>query len=180
MNGRVIICSICIHFSDASYIFDTRNFGLLFTQSPVVDIPASMPPDTFSVGLSPTSEITTYIQEEVSVNTSVNSSHHGDSAYSKFRLIEVDVVAEQLKYDLLQIQNSTDIDDRSKKLLNVLIKTVMEEFNGIHEESDLLSKVVRSKTCVAVTCLLLWMIFTLVAVYVNCYTDTPFEGPPAT
>uniref|UniRef100_A0A7N0T746 Uncharacterized protein n=1 Tax=Kalanchoe fedtschenkoi TaxID=63787 RepID=A0A7N0T746_KALFE len=125
---------------------------------------------------TPVSEIT-YDEYEYLDDMSAGYPHSGESINSKMRSIEADAIMQRLKSAWFQIQRSDAVDIQSKKLIGTLINTVIEVFYGIPEESDMLSKVLQAKTHITVTCLLVWMMCTLVVVYVKCHTDTRFNGP---
>ncbi|KAL9673178.1 hypothetical protein QQ045_029432 [Rhodiola kirilowii] len=142
-----------------------------------VDTTASALSEAFSLGeLTPSSQITTDAYKALE-DMGANYIGCDDSIYSKIRTVEADVVVEHLKYAWIQILRSDGVDKRSKKLLGTMIKTVIEEFYGIPEDSDLLSKIVQDKTRIIIACLLLWMICTLMAVNMVCRTNIPFNGP---
>uniref|UniRef100_A0A7N0VG72 Uncharacterized protein n=1 Tax=Kalanchoe fedtschenkoi TaxID=63787 RepID=A0A7N0VG72_KALFE len=151
--------------------------GVHSDESFVVDPRYSTSPDAFSLlELTPASNITKERYESLE-DMSAEYRRSGDSINSKIRSVEADLVIEHLKSAWIQIQRSDGANNQSKKLIETLASTVIEVFYGIHEEPDLLSKVVQAKNCIVVTCLLVWMVCTLVAVYVKCHTDTPFDGP---
>uniref|UniRef100_A0A7N0TKB9 Uncharacterized protein n=1 Tax=Kalanchoe fedtschenkoi TaxID=63787 RepID=A0A7N0TKB9_KALFE len=151
--------------------------GVHSDESFVVDPRYSASPDAFSLlELTPASKITEERYGSLE-DMSVEYPRSGDSINLNIRSVEADLVIEHLKSAWIQIQQSDGANNQSKKLIETLASTVIEVFYGIHEEPDLLSKALQAKNCIVVTCLLVWMVCTLVAVYVKCHTDTPFDGP---
>ncbi|KAM7467180.1 hypothetical protein LguiB_014742 [Lonicera macranthoides] len=94
--------------------------------------------------------------------------------------VEAEMVVKYLRLAQTQVLNSVKADLRSQKLLDALIKTVIEEFYGLAEEKDWFTEVVSRKALLVLSSFVLW-IFAVVAVFFfSSGTGSSFNGPPPT
>lgn len=94
--------------------------------------------------------------------------------------VEAEMVVKHLRLAQTQVLNSVGADLGSKKLLDTLIKAIIEEFYGLSEEKDWFTEVVSRKASLVLSSFVLW-IFAVVAVFFfSSGTGSSFNGPPPT
>lgn len=88
--------------------------------------------------------------------------------------VEADMVVNHLKLARTKLMNSTDVDVSSRKLLDALIKTVIEECDGLHEEKDQFAELVTMKRRVVFVCVVLWiLVVSVIFLFRSCGDGVP-------
>lgn len=93
---------------------------------------------------------------------------------------EAEVLANLLKQARNQVSNSIDTDARSKRLLDALVKIVVEELYAVPKEKDRLTELVLMKTRIVSLCFLFWIIAMSVIFSFNSRSGRSSIGPPPT
>ncbi|KAK2644298.1 hypothetical protein Ddye_019493 [Dipteronia dyeriana] len=142
--------------------------GLEFALVP--SLSASTEPLLFS-DLTPSSTITVDKDE----HHDLSPDHHR----SKFGSVETDVAVSFLKRARHQISNSVDTDTQSKKLLDALITTVVDELSyaAPAKRDDCLIELVSMKTRVVFACLLFWILVVLMIFFLGPGSGQSYIGP---
>lgn len=147
----------------------------ILTLSPVI----SPSPETVTPSdLTPlTSSITG--EEDEPNNLSVFRSSFAESKNSDDMVaVEADMVVNHLKLARIQLRDSTDADISSWKLLNALIKLVIEEFDGLHEEKDRFAELVRMKRRIVCVSVFLWiLVVSAIFLFRSCGAKRSFTEP---
>ncbi|KAE9455082.1 hypothetical protein C3L33_13000, partial [Rhododendron williamsianum] len=92
--------------------------------------------------------------------------------------VEADMVVNHLKLARTKLMNSTDVDVSSRKLLDALIKTVIEEYDGLHEEKDQFAELVTMKRRVVFVCVVLWiLVVSVIFLFRSCGGRSSFGEP---
>ena len=94
--------------------------------------------------------------------------------------VEAEMVVNHLKQAQIQVMNSASTDLRSKKLLDALIRVVIEEFNVSPEEKDHFAEIVTMKTRVVFLSFLLWILVVSVIFLFRSGVRSSFAEPPQT
>ena len=94
--------------------------------------------------------------------------------------VEAEMVVNHLKQARIQVMNSASTDLRSKKLLDALIRVVIEEFNVSPEEKDHFAEIVTMKTRVVFLSFLLWIVVVSVIFLFRSGVRSSFAEPPQT
>ncbi|XP_057957334.1 protein SINE3 [Malania oleifera] len=101
----------------------------------------------------------------------------GESEDSKIGSVEAELVVNHLRQARSQVWNSSDADIGSKKLLDALIKIVIEELNASPEERDWFAELVTAKARIAFLLLVLWFLCILLAFSFTSGVRRSFDGP---
>ncbi|KAF7146337.1 hypothetical protein RHSIM_Rhsim04G0240400 [Rhododendron simsii] len=92
--------------------------------------------------------------------------------------MEADMVVNHLKLARTKLMNSTDLDVSSRKLLDALIKTVIEEYDGFQEEKDQFAELVTMKRRVVFVCVVLWiLVVSVIFLFRSCGGRSSFGEP---
>lgn len=146
----------------------------ILTLSPVI----SPSPETVTPSdLTPlTSSITG--EEDEPNNLSVFRSSFVESKNSDAMVaVEADMVVNHLKLARIQLKNSTDADISSRKLLDALIKLVIEEFDGLREENDRFAELVTMKRRIVFVSVFLWILVSVIFLFRSCGGKSSFSEP---
>ncbi|KAJ9154619.1 hypothetical protein P3X46_027938 [Hevea brasiliensis] len=93
--------------------------------------------------------------------------------------VEVDIVANFLKQARTRVLNSANADQQSKKLLDALVKVVLDEFFTVPEQTDWYFELVSTKGYVVFLCFLLWSLAVSVVFFFGLGAES-YCGPPPT
>ncbi|KDP27939.1 hypothetical protein JCGZ_19019 [Jatropha curcas] len=91
--------------------------------------------------------------------------------------LEFDIVAEYLKQARTQVLKSANVDQQSKKLLDALVKVVLDECYALPEERDWYSEILSVKGRIAFLCFLLWSFMVSVIFFFVMGLDNGYIGP---
>ncbi|XP_031251642.1 protein SINE3-like [Pistacia vera] len=94
--------------------------------------------------------------------------------------LEREVVANLLKQAQNQVSNSNDIEARSKRLLDALVKIIVEELYTVPEEKDRFNELVLAKIRIVLLLFLIWIIVMSVVLFFNSGAGGSFSGSPPT
>ncbi|XVF62425.1 hypothetical protein PTKIN_Ptkin09bG0006600 [Pterospermum kingtungense] len=84
---------------------------------------------------------------------------------------EVEIMVNLLQQARLQALNSIDMDNNSKKVLDALIKSTIDEFYTLPQERDKLSELVSRNAYIGILCFLLCIVgIFLFSFYFLCYS----------
>ncbi|EEF43111.1 uncharacterized protein LOC8258837 [Ricinus communis] len=156
-------------FSSISEISDA-NCSTQIAQSSELDSASS---EAFSLcDITPTSKIAT------------NYDHHANasSEHCKFHKldhsVEVDIVSDFLKQAGNRVLNSNDVDRQSKKLLDGLLKVVLDECYSLPEERDCYDELVSAKLRIVFLCFFIWSFASLI--FFSLRSGSSYSGLPPT
>ncbi|XWS08479.1 hypothetical protein CRYUN_Cryun40dG0005600 [Craigia yunnanensis] len=91
--------------------------------------------------------------------------------FPKTGSVEVEIMVNLLKQARLQALNSIDMENKSKKVLDALIKSTINDFYSLPQEKDKLPELVSRKAYVGFLCFLLWVVVVLLfSFYSFCYS----------
>ncbi|KAJ0006724.1 hypothetical protein Pint_30211 [Pistacia integerrima] len=90
--------------------------------------------------------------------------------------LEAEVVANLLKQAQNQVSNSNDIEARSKRLLDALVKIIVEELYTVPEEKDRFNELVLAKIRIVLLLFLIWIIVMSVVLFFNSGAGGSFSG----
>ncbi|KAJ0075955.1 hypothetical protein Patl1_34628 [Pistacia atlantica] len=91
--------------------------------------------------------------------------------------LEAEVVANLLKQAQNQVSNSNDIEARSKRLLDALVKIIVEELYTVPEEKDRFNELVLTKIRIVLLLFLIWIIVMSVILFFHSGSGGYFSGP---
>lgn len=103
--------------------------------------------------------------------------------FSKIASAEVEIVVNLIKKARLQALNSVDMENKSKKVLDELIKFIINEFYSLPQERDKIPHLVSRNAYVGFLCFLLWIVVVLLfSFYLFYYSRLAcsFTGLPPT
>ncbi|GAV71700.1 hypothetical protein CFOL_v3_15190 [Cephalotus follicularis] len=103
----------------------------------------------------------------------IKNEAHDDS----FDVLEAEIVANFLKKARPQVLSSVDVDTRTKKLMDALIRTVIDDLYVVPEERDWITELVEVKTHIVLLCFLLWIIAMTVIFFVGSGGRSSSRGP---
>ncbi|XVE82287.1 hypothetical protein DITRI_Ditri15bG0136400 [Diplodiscus trichospermus] len=149
-----------IDFSSISVISD-GNYNFETVESFVM---ASCPSVSASLEAFPPSQLT-----PCSKMSTTNRIEQID--FSMAGQAEVDFMVNLLKQARLQALNSIDMDNKSKKVLDALIESTINDFYTLPQERDKLPGLVSRNPKVGFLCFLLWIVaFFLFSSHLFCYS----------
>ncbi|KAA8527356.1 hypothetical protein F0562_034929 [Nyssa sinensis] len=170
-----------IDFSSISEISDDNQIGespesVIATMNPVLS-PSS---ETVSLSdLTPLSSSITVVKDEAD-NVSVNRCGFSESNSVRTGPVEAQIVLNHLRQARIQVLNSADADLQSKKLLDALIKVVIDEFYGLPEERDRFAELLSTKTRIVFLSFSLWILAVLAVFLFSSSVQSSFIEPPPT
>lgn len=128
--------------------------------------------------LSPLMSVVTREEDEPNSLSVFNSRFAESKGNDDIVAVEADMVVNHLRLARTKLMNSTDIDVSSRKLLDALIKTVIEEYDGLYEEKDQFAELVMMKWRVVFVCVLLWiLVVSVIFLFRSCGGRSSFNGP---
>nr|GEX51157.1 protein SINE3 isoform X1 [Tanacetum cinerariifolium] len=164
---------------DLSYIGSLNQF---ISPSPATPSPLTSPfSSTWHAESSPLSCITTaemtplsspIIAEAVTICV---PSHNGSTA-DEMNSLKVEVV-KNLRESMFQVLHSADIEPRSKKVLDALVKMVIEE---LHEEKNIVVELFSNRIMIVLLSFVLGMLAVSAGLYVLSDVQGYDHGPPPT
>lgn len=96
---------------------------------------------------------------------------------SKFESLEAEIVASFLRKAKSQLSNSANMDARSKKLLDALIKIVVEDLRGVPDKRDRFVHLLGAKTRIVFCCFLSCALPVLAVLLFSSGEQNSFNGP---
>lgn len=118
------------------------------------------------------------------INDNVETTGKGfeESEVSKTESMDVQIIVEFLRRAGIQLSDSYDVDQRSKNILNALIKIVIKDLYNLPEEKeDQVSELVSAKVRIGFISFLMWIILVLVILLSNSAARrSTFLGMPPT
>ncbi|KAF2310298.1 hypothetical protein GH714_007627 [Hevea brasiliensis] len=162
-------------FSAISEISDSNSTSLMAKSSALAFNPVlSASSETSPLSdLTPNSKILTTSDEPGDVSMELSRFYKPDGS------VEIDIVANFLKQARTRVLNSTNADQQSKKILDALIKVVLDEYHALPEEMDWYSGLVSAKVRVVFLCFLLWGFIVSVMFFLGLRLDS-YSGPSPT
>ncbi|XP_007035837.2 PREDICTED: uncharacterized protein LOC18603679 [Theobroma cacao] len=159
-------------FSSISAISDSNYNGETTKSFVMASYPSlSTSTETFTPSeLTPCSKISTVNRDE-------------QIDFSKIASAEVEIVVNLIKKARLQALNSVDMENKSKKVLDELIKFIINEFYSLPQERDKIPHLVSRNAYVGFLCFLLWIVVVLLfSFYLFYYSRLAcsFTGLPPT
>lgn len=123
--------------------------------------------------LTPTSKIFTSSDEPGDVSMELYRFHKPKDS------VEEDIVANLLKQARMRGLNSANADQQSKRLLDALVKVVVDECYTLHEQTDWYFELVSTRGYVVFLCFLLWSFVVSVVFFFGLGVDS-YSGPSPT
>ncbi|KAB2599291.1 hypothetical protein D8674_009562 [Pyrus ussuriensis x Pyrus communis] len=162
---------ISVDYTPISVISDVD-----FTESMMLvpDPALSMPSETLlpsNVSLSPEASVNKDGLGNVSLSSGKSSEFDG----LNFGSMEADIVERFLRQARTQVLNS-EVDTKSKKILDALVDIVLEELHTSPAERDWVTELLSTKIYITMACFVLWIIALAVWVFGSGRRNT-FRGP---
>ncbi|XP_059630456.1 uncharacterized protein LOC132273517 [Cornus florida] len=164
-----------IDFSSISEVYVDGQFGdsaESFTESVNPEISPSLETAAPSQLTPLSSTITVNNDENGSV--SVNRCRSAESNSVKIGSIEEEMVINHLRQARIEILNSANL--QSKKLLDALVKVVIEEFCGLPEEKDQFSELLSTKAHLVLLSFFLWILAVVGVFFFSFGVRSSFNG----
>ncbi|KAM2963656.1 uncharacterized protein LOC126606818 [Malus sylvestris] len=163
--------NVSVDFTPSSVISDVD-----FTESLMLmpDPPFSASSETLfqsDLSLSPEASVNKDGPGNVSLSTGKSCEFDG----SNFGSVEADIVARFLRQARTQVLNS-ELDTKSKKILDALVEIVIEELHTSPAERDRVAELLSAKAYITMACFLFWIIALAVWVFSSGGRST-FHGP---
>ena len=92
--------------------------------------------------------------------------------------LKVEGVVKNLQESMFQVLHSADIEPRSKKILDALVKMVIEEFYSLHEERNIVVELFSKKIRIVLLCFVLGMLAVSAGLFVFSDVQGYDHGPP--
>ncbi|WCJ23293.1 hypothetical protein M5689_005325 [Euphorbia peplus] len=145
------------------------------------------------IGLSPASEasessVLTSISSEafsdpnISINFEdpVNMSMNRCVFHELDSSVEAGLVSSYLQKARNEVVNSSNVDEQSKKLLDAVLKVILDECSALHEERDLHDELVSAQGRILFLCIVLWSFILSAIFFFRLLWDSSYNGPLAT
>ena len=156
---------------------------LFLLQSFIASLSPMLSPSSETVASSNLTPLSSTITSDRNQTGDVSFSHFKNSESKNsddIVAVEAEMVVNHLKQAQIQVMNSASTDLRSKKLLDALIRVVIEEFNVSPEEKDHFAEIVTMKTRVVFLSFLLWILVVSVIFLFRSGVRSSFAEPPQT
>ncbi|XP_058083274.1 uncharacterized protein LOC131231179 [Magnolia sinica] len=102
----------------------------------------------------------------------------GGSEVFKMENVDIQVAVDLLLAARFQVMNSPNIDLRSKKPLDCLIKSVIELLDRLPEEQDRFYGLLQAKVWIGLLCVFMWIVSVSIVMDRDARTRTGFPGMP--
>ena len=106
-------------------------------------------------------------------------SHYGATT-DEMNLLKVEGMVKNLRESMFQVLHSADIEPRSKKVLDALVKMDIEEFYSLHEERNIVVELFSKKIRIVLLCFVLGMLAVSAGLFVFSDVQGYDHGPPPT
>ncbi|KAK9079553.1 hypothetical protein SSX86_001225 [Deinandra increscens subsp. villosa] len=134
--------------------------------------PAETPPSLTNLETTPSSSSTVAITAE-------NAEIHVTKT-EETKSIKLQSLAKHLGESMFQVLHSSDIDPNHKKLLDALVKMVIEEFCSLHEERGLVAERFSNKVKLVLLSYLLVMLLISAGFFLLSNAQSSYHGPTPT
>ncbi|KAK1436334.1 hypothetical protein QVD17_02113 [Tagetes erecta] len=161
------IASLNQHISPSSIASGSLEATPFPSNSPAVSSPLS---SITTVEISPPSTSTISIDQAVL---------QGDTAHET-KSIKLQLLVNQLRESMFQVSYSSEIDPTYKKLLDALVKMVIEEFCSLHVERGLVAELFSKKVKLMLLSYLLGTLLVCVGFFLFADVKSSYHGPPPT
>ncbi|KAJ0663057.1 hypothetical protein HanLR1_Chr13g0476891 [Helianthus annuus] len=156
------ISSLDQHVSPSSIAYSSLESTPLSSKSPAV--------------ITPLSSITTV---ETTPSSSTTAAVHG-SIIAETKSVKPEILAKYLKESMFQVLHSSDIDTNHKKLLDALVKMVIEQFCTSHEDRGSVVGLFSKKVKLVLLSYLLVMLLGSAGFFLLSDVQSCYHGPPPT
>ncbi|KAJ0476219.1 hypothetical protein HanHA300_Chr13g0474821 [Helianthus annuus] len=156
------ISSLDQHVSPSSIAYSSLESTPLSSKSPAV--------------ITPLSSITTV---ETTPSSSTTAAVHG-SIIAETKSVKPEILAKHLKESMFQVLHSSDIDTNHKKLLDALVKMVIEQFCTSHEDRGSVVGLFSKKVKLVLLSYLLVMLLGSAGFFLLSDVQSCYHGPPPT
>ena len=161
------------------FINSVVGFLVLFQSVKVLNPALSTSSETSALfDIAPSSKISTKKNELE--NVLVESYGMAGSDGLKIESLEAEIVVELLTQARAQVLNSSDTDIRSKRLLDTLIKIIIDETYLLPGQTDQFPGVVFARTRLLMVCFLLWILTISVVSFIRSGAQGSIYEPPPT
>ncbi|XP_034686861.1 uncharacterized protein LOC117915394 [Vitis riparia] len=168
-----------IDFSRISEVFDGNRHRESIESVKVLNPALSTSSETSALfDIAPSSKISTKKNELE--NVLVESYGMAGSDGLKIESLEAEIVVELLTQARAQVLNSSDTDIRSKRLLDTLIKIIIDETYLLPGQTDQFPGVVFARTRLLMVCFLLWILTISVVSFIRSGAQGSIYEPPPT
>nr|XP_043614003.1 uncharacterized protein LOC122585953 [Erigeron canadensis]XP_043614004.1 uncharacterized protein LOC122585953 [Erigeron canadensis]XP_043614005.1 uncharacterized protein LOC122585953 [Erigeron canadensis] len=110
----------------------------------------------------------------------VDSVIHSGTTTEETSSIKLESLVKHLRLSMFQVLHSAEIDPPYKKLLDILVKTVSEEFCSLHDEEDKVVKLFPKKVTIVLLCFVLGMLAIPAGFFLFSDGQSSYHGPPPT
>ncbi|XP_065859674.1 protein SINE3 [Euphorbia lathyris] len=91
--------------------------------------------------------------------------------------VEVDIVSSFLHKARSQVLSSSDVDEQSKKLLDAVLKVVLDECYALPEERDFCAELVSARGRIPFLCIVLWSFIFSAILFFGLLSGSSYNGP---
>ncbi|XP_058076565.1 uncharacterized protein LOC131225137 [Magnolia sinica] len=178
-SHKIIAKSLNTDFLAASEAdpIDTSSISAITEGNQETDLSKSGPKPSFS-SLSDASDPTDALESFPTPSITDGNQVSGGSEVFKTENVDVQVAVDLLLAARFQVLNSPNVDLRSKKLLDCLIKSAIEPLGWLPEEQDRFYGLLQAKVWIGLLCVFIWIVSVSVVMDRDARTGTGFPGMP--